>query len=552
MSTGSDETDVLIVGAGPVGATAALLCARLGLHSVIMEKRERRRGPPKAHALNPRSLEIYRSLGIDRERLAKVAMPRDDGGFVRFVTGLDGVELGALPYERQDDGALDATPTPLLNVPQPALEDILLDEMATRPSIALRRPQVWTGAIQRDDRVHSTVEADGRSYGIVSRYLLACDGAESDVRKSQGIAMPGNTAIEDRIMIHFEADLRPLLGKRPGVLYFIADPSAPATLIIYDLGSTHVLMHRYDSRQEQLDRFTTTRCTELVRRAVGGRIDFTIRHISPWTMTALVAAHYRAGRIFLCGDAAHRFPPSGGLGLNSGVQDAHNLVWKIAAAERGWGGPALLDSYERERRPVASAYSAQSLGNAERMRHLFAYVFEQYRLANGDHDAAAKRLVSAECASELNRLIELQRPHFDSFGLQLGFRYGDADWSNHVSDFVPQFVPGVRLPHAWIEIGDRRASTLDLVDLRGFTLISASPAAAWQAAAKGRGQAPLTIVAAGEAFIDRWRNWAELIEPHDVRAVLVRPDGHIAWVGHSEGQTANNELLQALRNPACA
>lgn len=550
MSAG--ETDVLIVGAGPVGATAALLCARLGLRAIVIEKRERRHGPPKAHALNPRSLEIYRALGIDYERLKKVAMPREDGGLVRFVTGLEGVELGALRYERQDDGALEATPTPLLNVPQPALEDILLEEMAAQASISLRRPQVWTGAVERGDRVCSTVEAGGRSYEIVSRYLLACDGAESAARKALGIAMPGNAAIEDRIMIHFEANLRPLLGQRPGVLYFVADPSAPATLIVYDLGATHVLMHRYDSAREPAGRFTTERCTALVRHAVGERIDFTIRHISPWTMTALVAEHYRAGRTFLCGDAAHRFPPSGGLGLNSGVQDAHNLVWKIAAVEHGWIPPSLLDSYERERRPVASAYSAQSHGNAERMRLLFAYVFEQYRLAGGDGTIAAKRLTSVECAAELSRLVDLQRPHFDSFGLQLGFRYGDSDWTNHVSDFTPQLVPGVRLPHAWIEIAGKRASTLDLVDLAGFTLIGTGGAAHWRAAVADRGSVPLRIVADGEDFVDRWGKWAGLAAAHRATAVLVRPDDHIAWVGHGEDAAAHRQLRAALRDPACA
>src|SRR5262249_16809706 len=147
--------------------------------------------------------------------------------------------------------------------------DLLLDELARQPSIELRRPAIWNGATERGDRVESAIASDGRSILVSSRYLLACDGAESAVRKSFGIAMPGQAAIEDRIMIHFEADLRPLLRERPGVLYFIADPSAPATLIAYDLASTYVLMHRYDSRREAVEQFTQERCAALVRRAVG-------------------------------------------------------------------------------------------------------------------------------------------------------------------------------------------------------------------------------------------------------------------------------------------
>jgi hypothetical protein len=264
-------------------------------------------------------------------------------------------------------------------------------------------------------------------------------------------------------------------------------------------------------------------------------------------MTALVAERYRQGRIFLCGDAAHRFPPSGGLGLNSGLQDVHNLVWKVAAVEKHLTGADVLDSYESERRPVAAAYSAQSHGNAQRMRELFAYVFSQY---GRDACGGTKRLASAACAAELKRLVDLQRPHFDSFGLQLGFRYGDDRWPGHVSDFVPKVVTGVRLPHAWIEIAGRRASTLDLVDISGFVLIACDSGEAWRAVAAESGLR-VSVKEAGTDFADPRQDWKRLVDRDDARAVLVRPDGHIAWIARDTRNTTMTGLLRALRNPVC-
>jgi 2-polyprenyl-6-methoxyphenol hydroxylase-like FAD-dependent oxidoreductase len=548
MTSAEPHTDVLIVGGGPVGLTAALLCARLNLSCVILERRERKHGPPRAHAVNPRSLEICRVLGIDRDIIAARSAPPEQGGYVRFLTSLDGLELGNLPYERQDPAALAYTPTPLVNIPQPEFEDILLDRVTKSGSIDLRRGHSWVSAGQTPDAVESTVDAgDGTIYRISSRYLIACDGAESRVRRSQSIAMPGAERIQDRIMIHFSADLRPLLGERPAVLYFIVDPGLSATLIAYRLESTFVLMHRYDPAYEPASAFTAERCQALVRDVLGARdIPVEIKHISPWTMTALIAERYRAGRIFLAGDAAHRFPPSGGLGLNSGIQDAHNLVWKIAAVERRWGHPDLLDSYERERRLVAEAYSAQSHRNAIEITELYRFVADQMRLAEGDRKQFEHRLLEAQRDGTLPRLIDRQREHFDSFGLQLGFCYsGASDWPAHVSDYRPRIAVGARMPHAWITRAQRRISTLDLLDLDRFTLVCGNASSQWAAALRGV-DAPVRIATAGVDFEDSEGAWTRIAGNDPTSAILVRPDGHIAGVSPDDDAENIEQIKRAL------
>ena len=542
------QTDVLIVGGGPVGLTAALLCAKLGLSCIVLERRERRQGPPRAHAVNPRSLEICRALGIDRGEIAARSAPPDEGGFVRFMTGLSGIELGCLPYERQDPAALTFTPTPLVNIPQPEFEDVLLARVTRSPAIELRRRETWISAVQTGCGVDSVVDAGEQGiYRLSSRYVLACDGAESSVRKSLAIEMPGVERIQDRIMIHFSADLRPLLGDRPAVLYFVVDPKGPATLIAYRLESTFVLMHRYESAQEPASAFTPERCLALVREALGtSDIPLDIRHISPWTMTAQVAERYRAGRIFLVGDAAHRFPPSGGLGLNSGIQDAHNLVWKIAAVEARWAKADLLDSYERERRFVAEVYSAQSHKNALEITRLYQFVADQQRLSGGDPAQFKARLAEAQRDGSLPRLIEQQREHFDSFGLQLGFCYSTpTEWTSHVSDYRPQIAVGARMPHAWITQSGRRVSALDLLDLDRFTLVCGGRPSRWASAMDGA-KVPLRIAAIGTDFEDPEGSWTRLAGSDPTSAILVRPDGHIACVAPDDGDENCERMKHAL------
>ena len=315
------RTPVLIVGAGPVGQLSALLLAHHGITSRLIDRRPQPSTAPKAHAVNPRTLEICDSIGVSAAALSASGASANDAGFVRFMGKLSGPEFGALPYERQDAAALTHTPFPLTNIPQPKFEAALDAAIRAQPLISFQRGVSCVATIEHADSVTAVLEdaANGTSEDIACQYVIAADGAGSPMRQRLGIGMQGPDALQHNLMIHFEADLRALTDARPGVLYFLFDPTTSGVMIAYDRAGTWVLMHPFDPQVTPADSFDEATCLKFIEDAVGADLPpVKIRNIGAWTMSAQIADTYRAGRIFLAGDAAHRFPPTGGLGLNTG------------------------------------------------------------------------------------------------------------------------------------------------------------------------------------------------------------------------------------------
>lgn len=549
------DVPVLIVGAGPVGLMAAILLRQLGVDVRLIDRRAQRRQAPAAHVLNPRTLEICRGAGVDMDALMALTTDPADAGRTIWMTRLSGEEIASLPFQRQDDSVLSLTPTPLRNLGQHHFERVLqrtLDASGEQTEFG----REWEGATQERDAVVSRVRdrLSGDTLEIRSRYLIAADGAGSPIRKSRGVPMVGPAMLQRFLMVHFGADLRAIVKDRPGILYWVVDPEAASTFVAHDIDREWVYMTALGEEDGTADDYPPERCRELILRAIGGpRPPLEIKTVSTWVMSAQVAERFRDDRIFLAGDAAHRFPPTGALGLNSGVQDVHGLAWRLAGVLAGWAPESLLDSYEAERRPVAQRNAEQSLRNAERLRQVPAAlgtleVPTTARMRATLDDPRGRRETLAAIAN--------QAEHFDMLGMQLGFRYERGalvsdpnpppEVGNRVREFVPTSRPGARLPHAWVERGGERISTLDLIAPDAFTLLTLSPDDAWADAAKSVRRVPLRHIAIGRDAVDTEGLWAELAETGPTGALLVRPDQHVAWRATSTPEDPVRTLREVI------
>jgi 2,4-dichlorophenol 6-monooxygenase len=534
----------LIVGAGPVGLTTAILLKLRGIDPVVIEKRENLVSLPQAHVINTRTMEIFDEIGVaDAVKAASRTLTKTRN--VIWCESLAGREYGRIAapvgdaeFKRKLASISDHVVT---NLAQNLLEPILLDRFrALGGEVLFGHEFVSLGSDHHSLSVEISSELGVST--MAPSYLLACDGAGSSVRRKAGLCMEGPASLARFLTIYFDADLRDLLIDREGPLYWVAGPDVRGFFIWFDFERTWAFLAPIGDAPA--DSFNEAAARGIVRKAIGENRDITLAGTTVWNMSAQVADRFMDERIMLLGDAAHRFPPTGGLGLNTGVQDAHNLVWKIAAVEAGWADASLLESYEPERRPVALRNCDQSVFNFHRMTEvddvlgvptlsaialhagegeITRYAAHDLGLDGESEEAHTKRAALAQA-------IDNQKAHFQiSFGAQLGFRYEKGaiipDGSIAPPDlpevYVPVGRPGSRLPHFQMPSGE---SIHTILSRDSFTVLSANHD--WIAAAKAAcGQAPIYTILLSSTDAQ----YLDLLGIGHEGALLVRPDGHVGW-----------------------
>ncbi|WP_406728620.1 FAD-dependent monooxygenase [Streptomyces sp. GD-15H] len=552
--TAPEQTDVLIAGGGLVGLATAVFLARHGVRTLLAERHHSLAVHPRARGVNPRSMELLRGVGLEdavRATVSGRALAHNSG--VIAVESLAGRHLGELRQSYHADSGADysaLSPSPWSLCHQDELEPLLYDK-ARELGAELRFGQEMTSFTQDADGITAVLRVrDGdregepvREHRVRAAYMIAADGAGSRIRGALGIPTHGPGTMARFVNIRFDADLREVLGERRFIICYTTAAGARCALLPLD-NAERWLLHVVDEREPDAPPLSEERCVELVRAAAGlPGLDVTVHDALPWDAAGLLADRFRSDRVLLVGDAAHLMPPSGAFGSNTGLADAHNLAWKLAAVLRGQAGEALLDSYDAERRPVARATVEQAVLRSK----------DRPRLVGQGATEPDPRLRPDPA------VMFHYRYRSDAVVTEGVEGQGAAD---DVWETDPRAVPGTRAPHVELEWDGEKLSTLDLFG-EGFVLLNtadvdwASPAAA-AAEATGVAVRAVTVTDAGPAptgtALAVSASWQERYATVPGEAVLVRPDGFVAWrsggVGEATAESAPERaarLVSALR-----
>jgi 2-polyprenyl-6-methoxyphenol hydroxylase-like FAD-dependent oxidoreductase len=517
----NDIVPVLVIGGGPVGLALAGDLGWRGIACTLVEQSDGSIYQPRMDLVGIRTMEFCRRWGLV-PAVEGSPYPRDYAQDNIYLTSLTGYELG-----RERFPGIGQAPPPKESpqrrerCPQNMFDPILRAFAASQENVAMRYRTRLVSFTQNADLVTAVVEnaETGAREEILARHIVGCDGARSLVRETLGIAMQGNPVLTYTTNVIFRCPhLLSLHDKGKAYRHIFIGPEGTWATIVAINGRDEWRFSIIGGA-EQRD-YTTDDIKAAIRRAVGRNFEFEILSVLPWVRRELVAERYRGGRGFIAGDAAHVMSPTGGFGMNTGIQDVVDLSWKLAAVIEGWGGDRLLDSYGIERQPIGTRNVTEASGNLRRMLSVPPH---PNLLDDTPQGAATREKVGREFS-------ETMRREWFTLGAHLGYRYenspicwpdGTAAPPDDPRAYVPTARPGHRAPHAFLADG---RSTLDLFG-RGFVLLGfgadVAEAAPLLEAAQKR-NLPLTFTAITEPHI------AALYQR---KFVLVRPDGHVAWRG---------------------
>jgi 2-polyprenyl-6-methoxyphenol hydroxylase-like FAD-dependent oxidoreductase len=515
------DAQVIIVGAGPVGLTLAIDLGRRGVRCILLEQKEAPQFLPKMERCNARTMEIYRRLGIV-EKIRDAGFPRDTPMDVFIVTSLTEPPLLHLPYPSVaraeaeiaacNDGTMPREPYQLIS--QYTLEPLLKSIAESMPNVDVRYGCEFISFEQDASGVRARVKTGGGETQLSALYLAGCDGGASAVRRQLGIKLQGEANLmQFRQALYRCDDLFERIAMGKGRHYHVAD--SQATFLIVQDSTKHFTLHSVVENDADM--------ATMFEKTVAMPVQYEMLSVGQWRQNLLLADSYGEGRVFLAGDAVHLVIPTGGLGMNSGVGDAVDLSWKLAATLHGWGGPGLLASYDIERRQIG-ARNVEASRHASRGRRAWRAAWKPNIRDNTPE--------GAETRANLTRIADVeQRKSNEMIGAELGYRYAGSPviWPEAGEGPAPDFMkyvpttwPGARLPHVWLSDGNALHDRIG----DGYTLLrvaGAQAAAAPLARAFASYAAPFTVLDIGD---DRPR------EIYGYELLLVRPDLHVVWRGN--------------------